>query len=166
MPAGLTSVSYLGGLRVAHLDVITTLATVILLGALAAVLRRSRVGLQLRAAAEDFITTRMMGIRASHTIAIAFLITGFLDGVVTLLIAARTGAAYPDIGLQPLLIGFVAIVLGGLGSLEGAVVGGYVVGLLSGLLQAFLPAAISPFQTTVLFALIVAILLLRRQGFL
>ena len=88
----------------------------------------------------------------------AFAITGFLAGVVALLYIFRTGAVAPDIGQGPLLIAFVGCVIGGIGSLAGAAIGGFVLGALINALQATLPVTVN--SHTQVFAFLVVILIL------
>lgn len=166
LPEGLTDVFFIGGLRISHLQVVITSTTVLILIGLAALLKKTTLGIQLRAAAEDFTMARLLGIRASRTIAAAFAITGFVAGVVSLLVAARTGNVFPTMGLEPLLVAFIAAVLGGFGSLSGAVVGGFAVGFVTGGLQSVLPVELGPYRTAFLFAAVIAALLIRPQGLL
>src|SRR4030067_913036 len=102
-------------------------------------LRRPILGSALRAAADDFVMTRLLGIRANLVIATAFAISGCLAGVVSLFWIGRSGSVIPQIGLTPVLIAFVASVIGGMGSLGGAVAGGYLLGFLTTTLNTLLP---------------------------
>ena len=101
---------------------------------------------------------QLVGVRANRVISSAFAITGFLAGVVALLYIFRTGAVAPDIGQGPLLIAFVGCVIGGIGSLAGAAIGGFVLGALINALQATLPVTVN--SHTQLFAFLVVILIL------
>ena len=99
--------------------------SIAMLAGFSLLLNRTFLGIALRAAAENFRMTRMLGIPANMIISAAFAISGFLAGVVALFWLGRTGSVTPGIGLQPLIVAFVATVLGGMNSLVGAVVGGY-----------------------------------------
>jgi branched-chain amino acid transport system permease protein len=154
------------GLRIPKIDVLMLATTVCLLVLLGLFLKRTPLGVQMRAAAEDFQMASLLGVRANFVIATAFLIGGFLAGVVALLLVAQTGTVYPTMGLAPLLIGVVAGVLGGLASLPGAVLGGYLLGGLTVLLQTYLPENLRVYRDAVVFALVIVILLLRPQGLL
>ena len=118
----------------------------------------------LAAAAENFTMSRLVGVRANSVIAIAFALSGALAAVVAVLFAAQTGFVHPRFGLQLVIIAFVATVIGGLGSLEGAVAGGFLVGVVSTLLQALLPADLRPFREAFLFVVVILVLLFRPQG--
>ena len=104
------------GLRIPKIEIATISATIVLLSALALLLHRTRYGLQLRAASENFDMARLLGVRANTVIAIAFGMSGLLAGVVALFLVAQTGVLHYGMGLQPVLFAFVATVIGGMGS--------------------------------------------------
>ena len=109
---------------------------------------------------------RLLGVRADRTVLLAFAISGLLAGVVSLLLVARTGNLFPQLGLTPLIFGFVATVIGGMGSVGGAVAGGFLLGAAQILLQETLPDSIRPYRDAFLFVLVIAVLLFRPQGLL
>jgi branched-chain amino acid transport system permease protein len=153
-----------GGVQVSALKLVTILACVVLLAALTWFLRRTRFGLEMRAAAENFTMSRLLGVRANRVIAFAFALSGVLAAVVAVLFSAQTGFVQPRLGVQLVIVGFVATVIGGLGSLFGAAVGGLAVGAAATLLQAFLPPDLRPFREAFLFAAVILVLLVRPQG--
>jgi branched-chain amino acid transport system permease protein len=154
----------LGGLRIPKLNLFSIGVTVVVLGILLLFLKRSILGIALRAAAEDFTTTRLMGIRANAVIATAFAIEGLLGGVAMLLWLGRAASVYPSMGLTPVLIGFMAGTLGGMHSLLGSVLGGFLVGFIFTGLATVLPSGAQPFRTAILFGIVVLVLLFRPQG--
>ena len=129
-------------------------------------MRRTKLGLAMRAAAHDFTTVRLMGVRANRVIATAFAISGFLAGLAAIFFIARRGAIDPFMGLLPVLKAFVACVLGGFGSLPGAVVGGLVLGILEVVLIILLPDFLAGLRDAAVFFIIGAILVGRPQGIL
>ncbi len=129
-------------------------------------LRRTTIGISMRAAAQDFSVARLMGIRADRVIATAFGISGLLAGVAAFLYVAQRGSVEPAMGLTPVIKAFIAAVMGGLGSLPGAVLGGFVLGFIEIMLNAWLPQAALPFKDAVALAIVIAILLWRPQGLL
>jgi branched-chain amino acid transport system permease protein len=155
---------WIGPAQVSLLKLVTIGATVLLLGGLTLFLRRTRYGLQMRAAAENFTMSRLVGVRADSVILLAFLLSGMLAAVVALLFAAQTGFVQPRLGIPLAITAFVATVIGGLGSLPGAVAGGFLVGIVSTLLQAFLPADLRPFREAFLFVAVILVLLVRPNG--
>lgn len=154
----------IGGVQVSSLKLVTILACAVLLAALTLFLKRTRFGLQMRAAAENFTMSRLVGVRANAVIAAAFALSGVLAAIVALLFAAQTGFVQPRFGVQLVIIAFVATVIGGLGNLLGAAVGGFLVGVVSILLQAFLPPELRPFREAFLFVVVILVLLVRPQG--
>ncbi len=153
-----------GDLLISKTDVITLVVCLSLLALLTLFLRRSLLGIALRAAADDFTMARLLGIRANRVIATAFAISGCLAGVVSLFWIGRLGSVTPTIGLTPILIAFVATVIGGMESLVGAVVGGYLLGFLTVGLQLTLPQNLLDFRQAIVFLIVILVLLFRPQG--
>jgi branched-chain amino acid transport system permease protein len=107
---------------------------------------------------------RLLGVPANRVIAIAFAISGALGGAISLLFIIQTGLLSIRMGMIPIVYAFFATVIGGMGSLAGAVLGGFLVGIFSVLLQAYLPADLRPFRDAGVFMLVILILLVRPQG--
>ena len=154
----------IGSASVPKLDPVTVGVTIALLIALGLFLQRTRMGVQMRAAAEDFRMARILGVKANTVIATAFAISGLLAGIGAYLLVAQTGEISPDIGSNPVLYAFVATVLGGMGSLRGAVLGGYVFGAIFVALQAYLPLELRSYRDAFAFAAVIVMLLVRPQG--
>jgi branched-chain amino acid transport system permease protein len=129
-------------------------------------LTRTTLGISMRAAAQDFPVAHLMGVRADAVVASAFAISGILAGVAGFLWVAQHGSVAPAMGLTPIIKAFIAAVMGGLGSLPGAVVGGFVLGFIEIMLQAWLPQAALPFTDAISLTLVIVILLWRPQGLL
>jgi len=138
--------------------------SIVLLLLLVVLLRRTVLGIALRAASDNFRMTRMLGVPANLVISAAFAISGFLAGVVGLFWVGRTASVTPTIGAAPLLVAFVATVIGGMRSLEGAVVGGYVYGIVFSLIGVLLPQALLEFREAFMFVIVILILLFRPEG--
>ena len=152
------------GIRLQLLQIVTILVGIVLLVALTWFLKATRLGLHMRAAAEDFRMARVLGVRANNVIAVAFALSGLLAAAVSCLIVVQTGVVQPRMGVQLVIIAFVGTVIGGLGSLPGAALGGFLVGAGSILLQALLPPDLRAFREAFVFAAVIAILLFRPQG--
>jgi len=162
--SGLLTPLDLGPLRVPALQVVTILTAAILLLAMTFLMRRTRYGIQMRAAAEDFDMARYLGVRAGSIIGLAFIMSGLLAAVVSLLVETQIGVVSPNMGLNLMLFGFVSVVIGGIGSLSGAVLGGLLIGFASALLQAYLPDGVRAFRDAFVFGLIILTLLLKPAG--
>lgn len=154
----------IGGVRIPQLQLITIAVTVVTLLALVLFLKRTAIGVAMRAASEDFLTARLLGVRANRVIATAFAISGLLAAVVSLLYVAQTSVLSFHMGVPLVLFAFVATVVGGMGSLVGAVVGGFVVGIGSVFFQVVLPEAMRSNRDVWVYALVLLILLLRPSG--
>jgi branched-chain amino acid transport system permease protein len=156
----------LGGLRVPKLQIATILVTLCLIAGLVAFFRLSRTGLQMRAAAEDFTMARLVGVKANRVIAFAFAISGVLASMVSFYLVAQTGSVSYKMGVSMVLIAFVSSVIGGMGSIAGAALGGFLVGVVSVSLQAYLPVEFRPYRDAFVFLLFVLFLFWRPDGLL
>jgi branched-chain amino acid transport system permease protein len=154
----------IGGVYIPKLDVVTVVVTLVLLAGLGLFLGRTRVGIQMRAAAEDFRMARVLGVKANRVIATAFALSGLLAAAASILLVAQTGVVTPTIGSSPVLIAFIATVLGGIGSLRGAVLGGFVLGFITVALQAYLPLELRYYRDAFAYGAVIAMLLVRPQG--
>ena len=152
------------GVLISRLEIITVVTTLLLLVGMTALLKRTSLGIQLRASTEDFRMAQLVGVKANWVISAAFGITGLLAGVVALLYVFRTGAIAPDMGQGPLLIAFVGVVIGGLGSLWGAALGGFVLGATINVLQATLPIGVNSHTQLFAFLAVIAILVFLPNG--
>lgn len=150
--------------RIPVLSVITVVTAGVTLGALALFLNRTPVGIQMRAAAESFSTARLLGVNANRVIQVAFMLSATLAALAAVLIVARGGQVTAGMGTEPVLIAFVAVIIGGLGSLKGAVYGGYLLGCLTVLMQVILPLSLLPYRDAFVFAVVLLVLTIRPQG--
>jgi branched-chain amino acid transport system permease protein len=160
----LTEQMDIGGVLISKLTIITVVTTLVLLVGMTALLKRTSLGIQLRASTEDFRMAQLVGVKANWVISAAFGITGLLAGAVALLYVFRTGAIAPDMGQGPLLIAFVGVVIGGLGSLWGAALGGFVLGATINALQATLPIGVNSHTQLFAFLAVIAILVFLPNG--
>ena len=154
----------IGTLRVPMLQLITLVTTLVLMVAISLFLKRTSYGVQMRAAAEDFRMAQYLGVRGNVVIGIAFAISGILAGVVSLLYTTQAGSLSHTMGVPLALFAFVAVVVGGMGSLVGAVVGGFAIGLIVTMLQAYLPPDLRAFRDAFAFAFVILVLLVRPAG--
>ncbi|MFA4927392.1 MAG: branched-chain amino acid ABC transporter permease [Patulibacter sp.] len=164
LPGFLDSSITVGSVSFSSLNVVSVVAALVLVTGLATGLRRSMIGVQMRAAAESFATARLVGVRADKVIAAAFGISGLFAGVAAILVVAQSGTVTPTIGVAPVLVAFVATIVGGLGSLWGAAWGGFGLGALTVLLQVVLPTELAPYRDAFLYAGVIFVLLVRPQG--
>jgi branched-chain amino acid transport system permease protein len=185
----LSGVFAFGAITIPRVNVVSLVVGAILLVLLSLFVTRTTLGLSMRAAAEDWQAAQLMGIDLNRVIATAFAIGSGLAGVAALLFAVQAGQLTPYMGFSPVLKAFIAAVIGGFGSIAGAVVGGYALGLLEVLLtaipgigdilppglvspgtQAFLktwlPSSLTSYRDAFVFVALILMLLFRPNGIL
>lgn len=154
------------GLRLSNLDVITVLVVVASLVGMSMLLRRTSIGVHLRASTEDYQMAQLVGVRGNRVISAAFAITGLLAAFVCILYVLRTGALSATMGVTPLLIAFVGGAIGGLGSLAGAALGGFTLGFIINGLQSSLSVDLGQYTMLFAFLAVIAILVVAPNGLL
>ncbi len=147
---------------VRSVQVVIFAVSVVILAALTFAINYTRFGKALRAVAEDAVTASLLGINTDFYILLTFFLSGFLGGLAGTLVGSSVTIAGPYFGISFGLKGLAVIVLGGLGDIPGAVVGGLVIGLA----EAFVPAEYSGYKDAAAFALLFIILLIRPRGLL
>jgi branched-chain amino acid transport system permease protein len=152
------------GILIPLRNLITIVASILLLVLFAWAMKRTVLGIAMRAAATQFRMARMLGVPANLIISSAFAISGFFAGVVALLWIGRIGSVTPGIGMEPLLIAFIATVIGGMRSLQGAVLGGFLLAFVNTGLNYTLPQQLLEFRDAFTFTLVILILLWRPEG--
>ena len=157
---------YDGQITFTQINVMTVVLTGVALGFLGWFVTRTNAGLGMRAAAEDLGAAQLVGLDVNRLIIVAFAIASAFAGLAGVLWAAQAGIVEPDMGFTPLLKAFVAAIIGGFGSIAGALLGGYVLGALEVFIVAFLPSSVSPYRDAIVFALLIAFLLFRPNGLL
>jgi branched-chain amino acid transport system permease protein len=147
-------------------NLLTIAASVVMLAVFAILMRRTVLGIAMRAAASNFTMARMLGVPANLIITSAFAISGLLAGVVGILWIGRIGSVTPGVGLEPLLVAFIATVIGGMRSLSGAVLGGFLLAFIDTTLNYTLSQDLLKFRDAFTFGLVILILLWRPDGLL
>ena len=109
---------------------------------------------------------RVLGIRANTVVASAFALSGVLAAVAAILLTAQTGTVSPTIGVSIVLFAFIATIVGGMGSLSGAVLGGFSIGALTVALQASLPLDLTAVSRRIRVRRRARVLIVRPQGLL
>lgn len=162
----LTNQFEVSGVLFSRLEIATWIVTLGLLLGMMLLLKRTALGIQLRASTEDFHMAQLVGVKANWVISSAFAITGFLAAAVTILYMLDRGDVRPNVGQGPLLVAFVGVVIGGPGSLAGAALGGFVLGLLINIFSATLPRSIQGHTLMFAFLAVIAMLVLQPNGFI
>ncbi len=164
-PGWITNTVDIGIARVEVFDIVVIAVTIVVLALTAALLQRTTFGIALRAAASDFDAARLMGVRSNQVISGAFALAGALAGVAAIFWLMRAGQATPAAGQTPMLKGVLAALIGGLGSLRGAVIGGLVLGVAEVVLRSQLPnTQLQGLSNGFVFLLIALLFIFRPQG--
>lgn len=163
-PRWITNTVDLGAVNLEVFDLVVIAVTIVTLILTAALLQRTMFGIALRAAAADFDAARLMGVRSDQVIRGAFALSGALAGIAAVFWLMRAGQATPSAGLSPMLKGVLAALIGGLGSLRGAVIGGLALGLAEVLLRSQLPNSVAGLTNGFVFVLIALLFIFRPQG--
>jgi branched-chain amino acid transport system permease protein len=153
------TVFHLGEIVVSRTYMIMLLISAFVLVALSLFLRKTRIGIAVRAASTDIYTPALMGINTDFIISVTFAIAGLLAGV-TGFFLGMTYSVTPFIG-SLILKGIIAAIIGGMGSLGGGIIAGILLGVVEGLLIAEVGAAVTPI---IIYLAIVILLLVRPQG--
>jgi branched-chain amino acid transport system permease protein len=134
----------------------------LVVAALTYLINYTKIGKALQAVAEDATTASLLGINTEQYISLTFFLSGFLGGVAGTLVGSSVSIAGPYFGIAFGLKGLGVIVLGGLGNIPGAVLGGLIIGIA----EAFVPSDYSGYREAIAFALLFVMLLVRPQGLL
>jgi branched-chain amino acid transport system permease protein len=154
----------LGPADVALIDLVIPAVAIGLALALALFIRRTRLGIAMRAVSENVLAARLMGISINQVVFLAFGLGGALAAIAGLFWGGKFGQIDPLMGLVPGLKAFVATIIGGVGSVPGALVGGFILGFAEVGFVGFLPSEYGGYRDAFVFALLILILLVRPQG--
>ena len=144
-----------------RVTVITPVLTLILVVALVVLIKKTKVGMAMRAASKDFETAQLMGIKINSVISFTFIIGSALAAVGSMLYFSNYTGVAPSSGAMPGLKSFVAAVFGGIGSIPGAVIGAFIIGICETLLKGL---GLTAFSDAFTFALLIVILIVKPTG--
>lgn len=162
--APLNQPTTVGGVEVRKITIVAVLVTVVALGLLALLLLRTTIGLHMRAAATDFQTARLLGVRANRVIGFAVLLSGLLAAIVSVMLTVQFPFVGPDFALRDTIVVLVGVVVGGIDRLWTATLGGFAIGFATGVINGALPTDQTVFLPSAVFALVILVLLLRPAG--
>jgi branched-chain amino acid transport system permease protein len=162
--APLNQPTTIGGVDVRKITIVAVIVTVVALGLLALLLLRTTIGLHMRAAATDFRTAQLLGVRANRVIGFAVLISGLLAAVVSVMLTVQFPFVTPDFALRDTIVVLVGVVVGGIDRLWTATLGGFAIGFTTGVINGALPTEQTVFLPSAVFALVILVLLLRPAG--
>jgi branched-chain amino acid transport system permease protein len=151
----------LGPFRLSGAQMLILVTTLLMVAGLLYLLRRTRLGLAIRALAENPAAARMMGVDAGRVVALVSFLSGALGGTAGVLIGLNYNAIQPYMGEAMMLKGFAVIIIGGLGDIGGALIAGLSLGVLEALTAGYLASTL---KDAVGFILLVLTLWLRPDG--
>ena len=144
-----------------RVTVITPILTIVLVFALVFLIKKTKIGMAMRAASKDFETSQLMGIKINSVISMTFIIGSFLAAVASLLYFSNYTGVVPTSGAMPGLKAFVAAVFGGIGSIPGAVIGAFIIGICENIIKGM---GMTTFSDAFTFALLIVILIAKPTG--
>jgi branched-chain amino acid transport system permease protein len=163
-PAFMRQRAGFGGVSASLTDLLIIGLTVTLIAVLFTIVYRTKLGTAMRATADNVTAARLMGVAVDRTIIAAFAIGSTLAAAAGLLWGGKFGQIDPLLGFVPGLKAFVACVIGGVGSIGGAMLGGYILGLAEVLFVGLLPQELSGYRDAFVFLLLIVILLVKPSG--
>ena len=154
----------LGPATVAVIDLVIVVTTLVLMAGLFALVKATKLGMAMRATAENLQVARLMGVNVGRVIRAAFAIGSALAAIAGLMWGGKYGQIDPLLGFLPGLKAFVAAVIGGVGSIPGAMLGGYLLGLGEVLFVGLLPPAYAAYRDAFVFGTLILVLLVMPNG--
>lgn len=153
----------IGSITISGITVITFLVTVICMVGLTYFINNTKAGSAMRAASEDKAAAELMGINVNKTISMVFAIGSALAGVAGILYISQYQSLMPTLGAQPGIKAFVAAVIGGIGNIPGAMIGGILLGVVESLSKGYISTQLSD---AIVFGILVLVLLVKPSGLL
>ena len=129
--------------------------------ALVLLIKKTKIGMAMRAESRDFETSQLMGIKINSVISMTFIIGTFLAAIGSLLFFTNYTGVTPTVGAMPGLKAFVAAVFGGIGSIPGAVIGAFIIGICENIIKGL---GWTNFSDAFTFALLIVILFVKPTG--
>lgn len=152
-----------GELTIPIVTIVTIVACVLIMLALTFFINKTKFGQAMLAVSEDKVASTFMGIDVNNTIALTFAIGSFLAAIAGVLLCSAYPVLSPTTGAMPGIKAFVAAVLGGIGSIPGAFVGGLLLGILESFSKAYISSQLSD---AIVFSVLIVVLLVRPTGIL
>lgn len=162
-PQLFTAMTNIHGIEIQNLTFFIPVVTIIFLAALLYLINHTKSGIAMRAVAKDYETAGIMGVNVNRIISLTFIIGSALAAVGGIMWGLKFPSIQPLMGVVPGLKAFIAAVIGGIGNVKGAVIGGFLLGITEIMLVAFLPA-LSGYRDAFAFVLLIAILLIKPTG--
>ncbi|MDR1867839.1 MAG: branched-chain amino acid ABC transporter permease [Treponema sp.] len=165
VPDLFNEVIHLGTVSVVRISIIIPIITVFLLIGLLLIIHRTKAGMAMRAVSTDLVAARLMGIDVHKIVSFTFGIGSVLAAIGGVMWSLKYPQLNPTMGMIPGLKCFIAAVIGGIGNIAGAVIGGLLLGCIEIMLVAFLPT-VTGYRDAFAFVLLIIVLLIKPSGLL
>ena len=152
-----------GDMQIGFVTLLTIATSVVLMMFLHLIVQRTKIGKSMRAVSEDMDAAKLMGINVNTTITITFALGCALAGIGSILFTIAYPQVSPTLGSLPGLKAFIAAVLGGIGIIPGAMLGGFIMGVAESLTKAYISSRLSD---AVVYGILIAVLLFKPAGLL
>lgn len=162
-PEIFTNVVTIGGVSIQNLTFIIPVVTLVILVGLLYLVNNTNIGMAMRASAKDVETAKLMGINVNRVISVTFAIGSMLAAVGAMMWSMKYPQIVALMGMIPGLKCFIAAVIGGIGDIKGAVIGGFILGIGEIMIVAFLPS-LTGYRDAFAFILLIVILLFKPTG--
>lgn len=166
LPEYLSKLHTFGTIRLSTINIITFISVFVILIALSYIIKYTKIGMAMRACSDNMNAAKLMGININTVVVVAFVIGSGLAALSGLMLAGEYKTIDPLMGFVPGLKAFSAAVLGGIGSLSGAVLGGFILGIAEMLFAGLMPTEITPYRDAFVFLLLILVLLIKPNGIL
>lgn len=163
-PVFLSQINKVGTVTFRTIDIFIILFSLAIMALFTAFVKKTKLGIAMRATAESIETARLVGINVDRVIAIAFILGSAIASITGFMWGAKYGQISYDMGFMAGVKAFVAIVVGGVGSIPGAMLGGFILGMVEILSIGFLPPGFAAYRDGIVFAILILVLLLRPSG--
>ena len=154
-----------GGIEIQAICLVIPVVTIISLVVLLHIVNHTKTGMAMRAVSKDYEIARVMGINIDNVISVTFIIGSALAAIGAIMYGIRYPGITPMMGVMPGLKCFIAAVIGGIGNIKGAVLGGFILGLGEILIVAFFPD-LSGYRDAFAFIVLIVILFYKPTGLL
>lgn len=165
LPDFFTEIHDFGIVKLSTMNIITFAAVIVMVVALTLVVQKTKIGTAMRACSENLDASRLMGINPNKVIVFAFAVGSGMAALAGLMLAGEYKTIDPLMGFIPGLKAFCAAVVGGIGSLHGAVVGGLTIGVAEMLFAGLMPTSITAYRDAFVFVVLILVLLFCPNGF-
>ena len=164
LPTSLIQVHRIGNVNLSTVNILTFVITAACLILTYLMLKKTRIGKAMRACAENLQAARLMGVNVNRVVMTAFAVGSGMAVVAGLLLAGEYKTIYPSLGFVPGLKAFCAAVIGGIGSVGGAVTGAFIIGVAEMLFAGLMPTTMTAYRDAFVFLLMILVLLFCPQG--